>query len=82
MGLQFKRMFREEIYTTQVGTKKGTFYFHVAADCANDVIGYLESRIEYKRLSGVSRVDIYEGELFARYNGQKPVKSYSFITSI
>jgi len=77
-----KRIYRDEMFTAQVACKMGTFYFHVAAETENEVMSYLEKRDEYKSLKGISRIDIYDGELFARLPGQKPLKRYSCVTPI
>lgn len=76
-----KRMFRDEIFTAQVATKLGTFFFHVASDSPDEVMALLEQRSEYRELRGITRVDIYLGELFARFNGQKPIRRYSQLVS-
>lgn len=75
-----KRIYRDEMFTAQVACNMGTFYFLVAAETEDDVMSYLEKRSEYKSLKGISRIDIYDGELFALLPGQKPIKRYSCAT--
>ena len=81
-GNAAKKIYHEEIFTAQVASKLGTFYFHVAAGSEHEVMTFLQQRDEYKELRGVSRIDIYDGELFARLPGQKPIKRYSCATSL
>lgn len=70
------RAFRSEIFTAQAVTETAIFYFHVAADKAEEVLDRLAERDEYSALQGVRRVEVFEGELFARYDGQLPIKLF------
>jgi hypothetical protein len=72
------RQQRAEIFTAQALTDTSIYYFHVAADRAEDVLKHLAERSEFQAIKGVKRVDVYEGELFARFDGQLPVHHFSF----
>lgn len=71
-----QRPFRSEIFTAQAVTDTSIYYFHVAADRLEDVLSRLMERMEYKALENVQRIEVFEGELFARFEGQLPVKLF------
>ena len=74
---EVQRPFRSEIFTAQAVTDTSIYYFHVAADGPEEVLPRLSERREYKQIGDVRRVEVFEGELFARYEGQLPVKLFT-----
>lgn len=67
------RPYRAEMFTAQAVTNTSIYYFHVAANRAEEVLDHLNERSEYTALDNVKRVEVFEGELFARYDGQLPI---------
>jgi hypothetical protein len=72
-----QRPLRSEIYTAQAVTDKSIYYFHVAADRPEEVLQRLSERKEYQEIGNIRRIEVFEGELFARYEGQLPVKLFT-----
>jgi len=69
---------REILFSIDVDTQHGRFYFHVAAQSATDAIDKFLLREEFSELNNVVALSVFDNSLEERDPDQAPLKVMQF----